>query len=105
MKFEEFQKIDLRVGKIVEAENIENSKKLLRLIVDLGEERRQILAGIAQFYKPEDLVGKEVVVVANLEPKRLMGFESEGMLLAAEDKKRVVILIPEKEVSPGAKVC
>ncbi len=104
MKFEEFQKIDLRVGRVVEAENIENSKKLLKLIVDLGKEKRQIVAGIAQFYKPEDLLGKEIVVVANLEPKRLMGIESEGMLLAAEDKGRVVILIPEKEVSPGTKI-
>ena len=104
MKFEEFQKIDLRVGRVVEAENIENSKKLLKLIIDLGKEKRQIVAGIAQFYKPEDLLGKEIVVVVNLEPKRLMGIESEGMLLAAEDKGRVVILIPEKEVSAGTKI-
>jgi methionine--tRNA ligase beta chain len=104
ISFEDFQKIDLRVAKIIKAEKIEGSEKLLKLEVNLGKEIRQIIAGIAKFYKPEDLVGKEIVVVANLEPKKLMGIESQGMLLAAEKDGEPVILIPEKEVPPGTKI-
>jgi methionine--tRNA ligase beta chain len=104
ISFEEFQKIELKVAKIIEAEKIEKSEKLLKLIVDLGDERRQLVAGIAKYYKPEDLIGKEIVVVANLEPKKLMGIESQGMLLAANADGKPVILIPEKEVPPGTKV-
>jgi methionine--tRNA ligase beta chain len=104
ISFEDFQKIDLRVAKIIKAEKIEGSEKLLKLEVNLGKEVRQIIAGIAKFYKPEDLVGKEIVVVANLEPKKLMGIESQGMLLAAEKDGEPVILVPEKEVPPGTKI-
>jgi methionyl-tRNA synthetase len=104
ISFEEFQKIELKVAKIIEAEKIEKSEKLLKLIVDLGDERRQLIAGIAKYYKPEDLIGKEIVVVANLEPKKLLGIESQGMLLAANVNGEPVILIPEKEVPPGTKV-
>jgi methionyl-tRNA synthetase len=104
ISFEEFQKIELKVAKIIEAEKIEKSEKLLKLIVDLGDEKRQLVAGIAKYYKPEDLIGKEIVVVANLEPKKLMGIESQGMLLAANVNGEPVILIPEKEVPPGTKV-
>jgi len=99
--FEDFKKIDLRVGKILEAEKIEGSEKLLKLIVDLGSEKRQLVAGIGKYYKPEDLIGKEIVVVVNLEPKKIMGIESQGMLLAADKDGEPVILIPEKEVLPG----
>jgi methionine--tRNA ligase beta chain len=99
--FEDFKKIDLRVGKILEAEKIEGSEKLLKLIVDLGKEKRQLVAGIGKYYKPEDLIGKEIVVVANLEPKKIMGIESQGMLLAADKDGEPVILSPEKEVLPG----
>jgi methionine--tRNA ligase beta chain len=102
IKFDDFQKIDLRVGKVLEAEKVEKSEKLLKLIVDLGNEKRQLVAGIAKFYKPEDLIGKEIVVVANLEPKNLMGIESQGMLLAADVEGEPVILIPEKEIPPGS---
>jgi len=104
ISFEEFQKIELKVAKIIEAEKIEKSEKLLKLIVDLGDEKRQLVAGIAKYYKPEDLIGKEIVVVVNLEPKKLMGIESQGMLLAANVNGEPVILIPEKEVPPGTKV-
>jgi methionine--tRNA ligase beta chain len=104
IKFEDFQKIDLRVGKILEVEKVEGSEKLLKLIVDLGNEKRQLVAGIAKYYKPEDLIGKEIVVVANLEPKKIMGIESQGMLLAADVNGEPVILIPEKEVPPGTKI-
>jgi methionine--tRNA ligase beta chain len=104
ISFEEFKKLDLRVAKVIRAEKIEGSKNLLKLEIDLGSEKRQIVAGISQFYQPEDLIGKEIVVVANLEPKKLMGIESQGMLLAAEKDGEPVILIPEKEVPPGAKI-
>ena len=79
------EKIDLRVGEIVEAEDIPKSKKLLKLIVDLGDEKRQIVSGIKGYYKPEDLVGKKVIVICNLKPAKLCGVLSEGMILAAED--------------------
>jgi methionine--tRNA ligase beta chain len=104
ISFEEFKKIELKVGKVLNAEKIEGSEKLLKLIVDLGDERRQLVAGIAKYYKLEDLIGKEIVVVANLEPKKIMGIESQGMLLAADVNREPVILIPEKEVPPGTKI-
>jgi len=104
INFEEFQKIDLRVGKIIEAERVEGTDKLLKLKVDLGEEKRQLVAGIAKFYQPEDLVGKEIVVVVNLEPKTFRGIESQGMLLAADVEGRPVILKPDEEVPPGTEV-
>ena len=104
INFEEFQKIDLRIGKIIEAEKIEGADKLLKLKVDLGEEKRQLVAGIAKFYQPEDLIGKEIVVVANLEPKILRGVESQGMLLAADVEGKPVLLKPDQEVPPGTKI-
>ena len=104
IKFDDFQKIDLRVGKVLDAKKVEGSEKLLKLIVDLGNEKRQLVAGIAKYYRPEDLIGKEIVVVANLEPKNLMGIESQGMLLAADVDGEPVILIPEKEIPPGTKI-
>ena len=105
INFEEFQKVDLRVGKILEAEKVDGSEKLLKLQVDLGLEigQRQIIAGIQQFYAPEDLLGRGIVVVVNLEPRVLRGLESQGMLLAANDNGPV-LLMPDKEVSPGVKI-
>jgi methionine--tRNA ligase beta chain len=104
ISFDEFKKLDLRVAKVIRAEKIEGSRNLLKLEIDLGSEKRQIVAGISQFYKPVDLIGKEIVVVANLEPKKLMGIESQGMLLAADVDGEPIILIPEKEVPPGTVV-
>ena len=100
---EDFQKIDLRAAKVLAAEKIDGSDKLLKLQIDLGEEKRQIVAGIAQFYEPEKLIGREIIVVANLEPRILRGIESQGMLLAADDNGPV-LLMPDKEVMPGAKI-
>ncbi len=101
--FKEFQKLDMRVGEILSAEPIEGSDKLLVMKVDLGEdEPRQIVAGIAKLHRPESLVGKQIVVAANLEPARLFGVESNGMLLAAGDG--AVILSPEKKVAPGTRI-
>jgi len=104
INFEEFQKVDLRVAKVITAEKVEGSEKLLKLQVDLGDEKRQIVAGVAQFYQPEDLTSKEIVIVANLEPRTVFGLESEGMLLAADDSGKPVLLILDKEVPPGTKI-
>lgn len=100
----EFRTIELKVATIKKAEPHPNADKLLVLQVDLGSEERQIVAGIKGHYTPEELVGRQVVVVANLETARLRGMESQGMLLAASDGERIVILTPEKQVTPGAKV-
>jgi methionyl-tRNA synthetase len=101
---DEFRKIELRVATVKEAAAHPNADKLLLLKVDLGGEERQIVAGIRGHYAPEELRGRQVVVVANLEPAKLRGEESQGMLLAAADEGRIVILSPEKEVAPGAKI-
>ncbi|MCK9187030.1 MAG: methionine--tRNA ligase subunit beta [Candidatus Colwellbacteria bacterium] len=102
INFEDFSKIELKVGKIMSAERVEGSEKLLKLAVSLGAEDRQILAGIGRAYSPEELAGKEIVIVANLEPRILMGFESQGMLLAATGEDGLPVLIhPEKAVEPG----
>jgi methionyl-tRNA synthetase len=80
---DDFVKVDLRAGTVVEAERVKGADKLLRLIVDLGFEKRQVLAGIAKVYDPEKLIGRKVVVVANLQPRKLRGLESNGMIVAA----------------------
>lgn len=98
----EFQKLDLRVGKILSAERVEGSDKLLRLEVNLGSERRQIVAGIAEHYAPDALIGREIVIVANLEPRVLKGTESQGMLLAADVAGEPVLIAPDREVPPGS---
>ena len=104
ISIDEFRKIELRVATVKSAEPHPNADKLLVLQVDLGDEQRQICAGIRNHYTPEDLVGKQIVVVANLETARLRGLESQGMLLAASDDGRVIILTPEKSVQSGAKI-
>lgn len=104
ISFEKFKELDLRIGKIVKAEKIEGTDKLLRLEVDLGLEVRQIVAGIAQQYAPDALVGREIVVLANLEPRVLKGVESQGMLLAADDNGAPVLLSPDGKVPPGSVV-
>ena len=103
---DDFKKVELRVGRILTAERVEGSGKLLRLEVDIGEEnKRQILAGIGKAYAVEDIVGKEAVFVANLAPRTMMGYESQGMLLATgESAEEVVILTPQREVIPGSSI-
>ena len=102
--YDEFAKIELRIAKILSAEPVEGSEKLLKLQVDLGDEQRQILSGIAKWYTPDQLVGKQVVVVVNLAPRAMMGLESNGMLLAADGADGPVLLLPEKEIASGAKI-
>ena len=105
MTIDEFQKNDLRIGTIKEAERIEGSEKLLKLRVDLGEpEPRQILSGIAKSYAPEDLIGRQAVFIANLESRMMMGLESQGMLLAAADDSGIAILKTDREVAPGTAI-
>ncbi len=101
---EDFAKIDLRTATVLAAEKIETSSKLLKLTVDLGPETRQIVAGIAKDYPPETIVGKQVIVVANLKEARLMGELSQGMILAASDKKRLVLSGFDQQVKPGNSV-
>lgn len=100
-----FKKLDLRVGFVKTAEKIPGSRKLLKLVVSLGNEDKQIIAGLAEWYKPEDLVNKYVVVVANLKPRKLMGLESQGMILATCDKGKPVILTVAEPAEPGSKIC
>lgn len=106
ISFDDFTRLDLRVARIVEAEAVPKAKKLLRLVVDLGLEQRQIVAGIAKHYTPEELLGRRVVVVANLKPAKLMGVLSEGMLLAAStaDKSGLALVCVPEELPPGARV-
>jgi len=103
ISLEEFQKVDLRVAKVLFAEPVKKSDRLLKLRVDIGEERT-IVAGIARHYKPEDLVGKTIIVVANLQPTKLMGVESNGMLLASDAVEGLALATFDKEAKPGAKV-
>lgn len=102
--FDEFMKLDLRVGKIVEVNDHPNADKLYVVKVDLGDEVRQLVAGLKKYYKPEELLNHYVVIIANLEPKKLRGVESHGMLLAADDGEHVALLMPDKEIKLGARI-
>jgi methionine--tRNA ligase beta chain len=102
---DDFAKVDLRVATITSAEPHPNADRLLVLQVDLGNERRQLVAGIRAHYAPEDLVGRQIVMIANLEPATLRGLRSEGMLLAASDPDgHFAIVSPQRPLAPGARV-
>lgn len=100
--FEDFKKLDIRIGRILSAEKIENTDKLLKLIIDFGDEKRDIVAGIADCYQPSEIIGKEIPVILNLEPRKIRGIESKGMVLAVDVGNKPVLLYPEKEVPPGS---
>lgn len=109
--FSDFEKVELKVAKILAAERVEGSEKLLKLQLNAGDKdeagaeiSRQVIAGIGKVYAPENLVGREIVIVANLEPRMLMGLESRGMLLAPSDDKGPAFLMPEREVPPGSEI-
>ena len=102
LTFDEFKKVELKVARITEAEEVAGAEKLLKLQIDLGGEKRQIVAGIKKSYQAGDLIGREIVVVVNLEPRMVMGIESNGMLLAASDDTGPVLLRPDKDVPPGS---
>lgn len=101
--FEDFAKVDLRVGQVIECVEKEGSEKLLRLTVDFGEEKRTILSGIKQWYAPTDLIGKQFIFVYNLQPRKIMDEESQGMILAAEGEKPLP-LKPSENSTPGATI-
>ena len=101
---EYIKKIDLRVGRILDASPIKNSEKLLKIIVDIGDEKRQLVAGIAGQYKAEEIVGKEIVVVANLKPAKIMGTKSNGMLLAASDGEALSLISVDRSMDPGSEI-
>jgi methionyl-tRNA synthetase len=104
IKIDEFGKVELRVAEVVAAESLPKSKKLLKLTVSLGQEQRTVVAGIAEHYAPADLVGKKIVIVANLEAAKLMGVESNGMVLAASAGGKLAVLSLDRDLPPGAKV-
>lgn len=112
ISFEDFKKCEIRIGRVLVVEPVAGSEKLLRLEVDFGpskkdsEERevRQILSGIAKWFTPETLVGKQLPFIVNVEPRSMMGLESQGMLIATDDEHGAVLLTPEKEVPAGSQL-
>jgi len=104
ISIEQFFEIDLRVARVISAEKVPNADKLLKLQVDLGNEQRQVVAGIAQQYEAEALVGKRIIIVANLQPAKIRGTESNGMLLAADLDGRPIVAGFEEEVPAGTRV-
>jgi len=104
--YDDFAKVDLRIARILEAREHPNADRLLVMRIDLGTEQRQLVAGIRGHYQPAELIGREIVVVANLEPRKMRGEESQGMLLAAStpDHAQVILLTPMSDIPPGSKV-
>lgn len=102
---DDFAKLDIRVVNVDEASRIEGSDKLLKLQVDIGEEKRQILAGIGKSYEPKDLVGKKLIAIVNLQPRLMMGEESQGMILAVgDDLENISVIQPQKETDSGSRI-
>ena len=104
ISIDDFAKIELKVGKVLECEKVENADKLLKSKIKIGDEIRTIVSGIALYYKPEEMVGKSVIVVSNLKPAKLRGIMSEGMILCAEDENCVKVISPESFVIDGSEV-
>ncbi|MDQ7082413.1 MAG: methionine--tRNA ligase subunit beta [Aquificota bacterium] len=103
MGIEDFLKLDIRLAKVISAERVEGSEKLLKLRVSLGEEERTLVAGIAKFYSPEELVGKKMLMLANLKPRKIFGIESQGMVLALSDGEKMSLIVPDRDLKEGAK--
>ena len=104
ISYEDFAKLDLRTAKIEKVEDIEGADKLYKLTIKIGTEKRTIVAGIKEFYKADELKGKTIIIIANLEPRKLKGITSEGMLLAAENNGDIVLLTSDKKISDGSKI-
>ena len=105
ISFKDFLNLDLRIGKVIKAEAVEGSKNLIRMDVDFGSEKRQAVAGLKQYYQPDELEGNKYMFILNLERKKFMGLESQCMIFAADDEKgNIVLLKPEKDVEVGSKV-
>lgn len=101
---DDFAKVDLRVAKVISCEKVEKSDKLLKLVLSCGEEERQVVSGIAKYYSPEEMVGKTLIFIANLKPAKLRGIESQGMILAASDGEKLVLVTVDKDIPSGSKV-
>ena len=104
INFDDFSKLNIRVGKIISAEEVEGSNKLIKMKVDIGDEERQIVAGISKYYSLDELTNKIVIVLINLEPRKIFGIESQGMLLASIDGDKVSLLQTDKEMIPGSEI-
>ena len=104
INFDDFSKLNIRVGKIIGAEDVEGSNKLIKMKVDIGDEERQIVAGISKHYSLDELTNKTVIVLINLEPRKIFGIESQGMLLASIDGDKVSLLQTDKEMVPGSEI-
>jgi len=102
INIEDFAKLKLALAQVLEVEEIPKSDKLLKLEVKVGEEKRTILAGIKQYYTKEELIGKKILIVYNLKPRKMMGYESQGMVLALHDGESFSLLVPDKDVKDGA---
>ena len=101
---DDFLKVDLRIGKVINSEEVKDSRKMLKLEIDLGEEKKTIYAGIKKSYQANELIGKMVLVIANLKPREMQFGTSEGMMLATQNDGEIIIIQPEKEVMPGSRV-
>ena len=104
IEYDDFMKMEIRIVKILEAEKVYKSNKLIKLKVNIGGEERSVIAGIGKDYKPEELIGKKVPMLINLKPRIVMGVESQAMILAAEDNGELSILHPDKEVKEGSEI-
>ncbi|OGH02644.1 MAG: methionine--tRNA ligase subunit beta [Candidatus Levybacteria bacterium RIFCSPHIGHO2_01_FULL_37_17] len=104
VSLEDFKKVEIRIGKVTSCSKVENADKLLKLQVDFGDFQRQIISAIAQFYNPEDLEGKKLPFIVNLEPRNFRGEESQGMLVAMDTEEKPVLLIPNEDVKEGTLV-
>ncbi|MFZ3137182.1 MAG: methionine--tRNA ligase subunit beta [Thermodesulfovibrionales bacterium] len=100
--FDDFKKLDIRIGKILAAEKVEGTDKLLKLEIDFGIEKRELVAGIAEIYEPEQVIGKEIPVLINLEPRTIRGIVSQGMILAADVEGKPVLMHPDNNIPPGS---
>ncbi|MBT8171812.1 methionine--tRNA ligase subunit beta [Candidatus Bathyarchaeota archaeon] len=105
IKFDDFKKLDIRIGEIKEAEKVPKSRNLIKLVVDFGFEKRQCIAGLLNYYEPKDIVNKKFAFLMNLEKRKLMGIESQCMILAAEDNTgNVTLITPDKDIALGSKI-
>ena len=104
IQYDDFTKLDLKVGKVVEVSKVQGSNKLLKLKIDIGNEIRQVVAGLGKNYNEEELQNTQVIILTNLEPRKIFGIESQGMLLAAVSKKKLSLITLDKSIPNGAKV-
>ena len=105
ISYDDFIKLDMRIGEILEAESVPKSKKLLKLKIDTGLDKRTIVSGIAKDYTPEDIIGSKVCVLVNLAPRKIMGIDSQGMVLMGENQEgRLAFLLPDKDINTGSQI-